>query len=44
MFWNDNVTNEDRRQIPGESREKLRVLTANTPRLLDGSSQNLDAM
>jgi len=27
-FGNANVTNEDRRQIAGESRQKLRVLTA----------------
>jgi len=27
-IWNDNVTNEDRRQIAGESRQKLHVLTA----------------
>jgi len=27
-FRNANVTNEDRRQIVGESRQKLRVLTA----------------
>jgi len=38
------MTNEDRRQIVGESRQKLRVLTAYTPRLLDGSSPNLDTM
>jgi len=42
--WNDNVTNEDRRQIAGISRQKLRVLTAITPRLLDGSSPNLEMM
>jgi len=41
---NANVTNADRRQIAGESRQKLRVLTAKTPRLLVGSSPNLDAM
>jgi len=34
-FGNDNVTNEDRRQIAGESRQKLRVLTAKTSRMLD---------
>jgi len=33
------MMNEDSRQIAGESRQKLRVLTAKTPRLLDGSSQ-----
>jgi len=27
-FRNANVTNEDRRQIAGESRQKLRILTA----------------
>jgi len=27
-FRNDNMTNEDRRQIAGETRQKLRVLTA----------------
>jgi len=27
-FGNDNVTYEDHRQIAGESRQKLRVLTA----------------
>jgi len=27
-FGNANLTNEDRRQIAGESRQKLRVLTA----------------
>jgi len=27
-FGNANVTNEDRRQIAGESRQKLHVLTA----------------
>jgi len=27
-IWNAHVTNEDRRQIAGESRQKLRVLTA----------------
>ena len=43
-FRNDNVTNEDRRQIAGESRQKLLVLTAKSPRLLDGSSPNLDTM
>jgi len=32
------------RQIAGKSRQKLRVLTAKTPRLLDGSSPNLDMM
>jgi len=34
--------NEDRRKIAGELRQKLRVLTAKTPRLLDESSPNLD--
>jgi len=43
-FGNANVTNEDRRQIAGESWQKLCVLTAKTPRLLDGSSPNLDTM
>jgi len=38
------VTNEDRRQIAGKSWQKLRVLTPSTPRLLDGSSPNLDMM
>jgi len=42
--FRNNVTNEDRRQIAGESRLKLRVLTAITPRLLDGSSPNLEVM
>ena len=41
---NANVTNADRRQIAGESRQKLRVLTAKTPRLLVGSSPNLEKM
>jgi len=36
--------NEDRRQNAGKSRQKLRILTAKTPRLLDGSSPNLDVM
>ena len=36
------MTNEDRRQIAGESRQKLPDLTAKTPRLLDGSLPNLD--
>jgi len=27
-FWNANLMNEDRRQIAGELRQKLRVLTA----------------
>jgi len=40
-FGNALVTNEDRRQIVGESRQKLRILRALTPRLLDGSSPNL---
>ena len=44
QFWNDDVKNAERRQIAGESRQKLRVLTAKTPRLLDGSSPNLDTM
>jgi len=43
-LWNANVTNEDRRQIAGESRQKLRALTAKTPRLLNGSSPNLYTM
>jgi len=43
-FSSANVTNKDRRQIAGKSRQKLRVLTAKTPRLLDGSSPNLDMM
>ena len=29
-FWKDDVTNAERRQIAGESRQKLRVLTAKT--------------
>jgi len=37
--WNANVTNEDRRKIVGESRQKLCVLIALTPRLLDGINQ-----
>jgi len=41
-FGNANVTNEDRRQIAGGSRQKLRVLTAYTPRLLNRNSPNLD--
>jgi len=43
-FGNANVTNEDRRQIAGESRQKLLVLTALTPRLLDRRSPNLETM
>ena len=35
---------EDRRQIAGKSRQKLRILTVWTPRLLYGSSSNLDTM
>ena len=42
--FNANMTNDDRRQIAGESRQKLRVLTAKTPRLLDGSSPNSERM
>ena len=42
--WKANVMNEDHSQIVGVSRQKLRVLTALTPRLLDGSSPNLDTM
>ena len=38
------MTNEDRHEIAGESRQKLCVVRAKTPRLLDGSSPkpNLD--
>jgi len=43
-FGNANVMNEDHRQIAGESQQKLRVLTAETPRLLDSSSPNLNMM
>jgi len=43
-FWNDDVTNTDRRQIVGGSQQKLRFLTAKTPRFLDGRSPYLDMM
>ena len=44
QIWNDDVTNAERRQISGKSRQQLRVLTAKTPRLLDGSSPNSERM
>jgi len=43
-FETPKVTNEDRRQIAAESRQKLRVSTAQTPRLLHGNSPNLYTM
>jgi len=43
-FSSANVTNDNRRQIAVKSRQKLCVLTAKTPRLLDGSSPKLDMM